>query len=173
MIKFYSNKTFSIEECKEISKLNLGFKSLDATSLNIAVPSRRLSKYGEVSDVSLLQKLLLPKISNFGISRIENSHPMFIQYEEGHYFKPHTDSSYRTGDEERVYTGIIQLSDSQEYEGGNLIVDNTTANRDLGTLTIFQSRLIHELTIVTKGVRNILVFMVPRKDLSLQVNTLI
>lgn len=166
MVKFFSDVIFSKEECSKILNLNKGFESLENSPLSIAAPSIRLSNYGQVLDILKLQSIILPKIHKFGIQRIENSHPLFIQYKEGHYFKPHTDSSYRKGDEERIYTGVIQLSDSSEYEGGNLIVDNTPASRTVGTLTLFQSRLVHELTIVTKGVRSILVFMVPKKDLS-------
>ena len=58
----------------------------------------------------------------------------------------------------------IQLSDENDYEGGDLIFYNGTEDvdkakfaRGKGSVVVFDSRLIHEVTPVTKGVRYSLV----------------
>lgn len=52
----------------------------------------------------------------------------------------------------------IQLSDEDTYEGGDLILKTTggkefTASRKQGSIVVFPSALLHQVTPVTKGVR--------------------
>jgi len=65
---------------------------------------------------------------------------------------------------DRKLTFILQLSDSDEYEGGNLLIDkvyDTPPDRDelreKGTMLVFPSFVRHKVTPVTKGVRRSLV----------------
>jgi PKHD-type hydroxylase len=55
----------------------------------------------------------------------------------------------------------IQLSDSDEYEGGDLLLhfsDNPiVTNRSIGSIIFFPSFVLHEVTPVTKGTRRSLV----------------
>ena len=55
----------------------------------------------------------------------------------------------------------VQLSDPESYEGGDLVLhygnDPVVAHRTRGTLILFTSWLLHEVTPVTKGVRHSLV----------------
>ena len=52
---------------------------------------------------------------------------------------------------------VVQLSDPNTYEGGDLIIDTgsntTTCPRGLGNVILFPSILIHKVTPVTKGER--------------------
>ncbi len=82
------------------------------------------------------------------------------EYGEGAFFNWHLDfakgpASYRK------LSATIQLSDPQDYEGGDLefmINDKTiTAPRIKGALIIFPSFLMHRVTPITKGVRKSLV----------------
>lgn len=63
----------------------------------------------------------------------------------------------------RKISFTVQLSDDDEYEGGDLLIYPHSfkrphrAQRKKGSITIFQSNLIHEVTPVTKGVRKSLV----------------
>ena len=49
----------------------------------------------------------------------------------------------------------VQLSDSRDYEGGNLefAVPNIVADRHVGSVTIFPSWMVHRVSPVTRGVR--------------------
>ena len=174
MIDFFSDIIFSKEECDSILKLNDGFNTINNSKVEIAIPSKRKSKFGKVTNIELLESIILPKVSRFGILNLKNSQPMFIQYNVGDYFKPHTDVTYGSDSSTiRIYTLIIQLSDSDDYEGGTLRVENNYATRDRGTAIIFRSDKVHELTEVTSGSRNILVCMFSSKDLVLNKTSII
>ena len=55
----------------------------------------------------------------------------------------------------------IQLTDPKNYEGGELILYNNEkgdiVNKEQGTLILFPSFILHEVTPITKGERNSLV----------------
>ena len=174
MIDFFSDIIFSKEECDSILKLNDGFNTINNSKVEIAIPSKRKSKFGKVISIDLLEDIILPKIRQLGIISLKNSQPMFIQYNIGDYFKPHTDVTYGSDPSTiRVYTLIIQLSDSSEYDGGILRVEDNYANKDRGTVIIFRSDKVHELTEVSRGSRNILVCMFSSKDLVLNKTSII
>ena len=62
----------------------------------------------------------------------------------------------------------IQLTDPQEYEGGELYLyedeKGTVMRKEQGTLVLFPSYTLHEVTPVTKGERNSLVSWVSGKQ---------
>ena len=62
----------------------------------------------------------------------------------------------------------IQLTDPEEYEGGELYLYNddkeTLMDKTQGTLIIFPSYVLHEVMPVTKGTRNSLVTWVTGKQ---------
>ena len=55
----------------------------------------------------------------------------------------------------------MQLSDENDYEGGDLVFHTgyakEKANRGKGSVIVFDSRVYHEVTPVTKGTRKSLV----------------
>ena len=61
----------------------------------------------------------------------------------------------------RKLTVIVQLSDENTYEGGNLTVQNNASAllmpRQKGTVIIFPSFLLHRVDSVTKGIRRSMV----------------
>jgi PKHD-type hydroxylase len=77
------------------------------------------------------------------------------------FYGSHTDSTYGPlGDARtRKLSVTMQLSNSDEYEGGDLMLYHQNlkspfnASRDKGTMTLFRSHIIHEVTPVTKGIR--------------------
>jgi predicted 2-oxoglutarate/Fe(II)-dependent dioxygenase YbiX len=174
MIDFISETIFSKEDCDYILKLNSGFKNFSDSEVPVAIPNKRKSKFGKVIDEIKLEEIILPKIKKFGILSLKNSQPMFIQYNKGDYFKPHTDTPHSSDiSTHRIYTLIIQLSNSNEYNGGELYVENKMGSRELGSVIIFRSNKIHELREVKSGHRNILVCMFPSNDLYIEKSTII
>lgn len=93
-----------------------------------------------------------------------------IQYTEYHgntkgFYHTHIDSYLGSGElSDRKLSMTIQLSDSNEYEGGDFVLRDETQNfpnkeelRKKGTVLIFPSFLNHSVQPVTKGIRKSLV----------------
>lgn len=90
-----------------------------------------------------------------------------LQYAEYHNetadcYKSHSDDGYAFNLFRKLSVSI-QLSNEDEYEGGDLILyrhsfrDPATAPKIRGTVVVFPSYVIHEVTPVTKGMRKSLI----------------
>lgn len=90
----------------------------------------------------------------------------FTSYKIGEYYKQHTDAGegLYLGGIVRKLSAVIQLSDSDDYTGGNLLgyvqEKPIAADRKKGSMTFFPSFLLHEVTPVTLGHRYSLVMWV-------------
>ena len=78
------------------------------------------------------------------------------------FYKEHVDLGYSEIDSQRKLSVTLQLSDPNDYDGGDLMLyhitkGTTTANREQGAITIFPSFMPHEVTPVTRGIRYSLV----------------
>lgn len=122
----------------------------------------------------------------YDLTHIDGETIQYTRYKEGDYYKWHTDAgigtSYKPQASEnygnkdieaqdflttsveniRKLSFIIQLSDAEDYEGGNVqfLDDNRKsffAPRQKGTVVLFDSRTQHRVLKVTKGVRKSLV----------------
>ena len=78
----------------------------------------------------------------------------------------HVDSYSGFPYKNRKLSMVLQLSDSNDYEGGNLEFYNNAQDetihdfRKKGTLIVFPSYILHRITKVTKGTRNSLVWWI-------------
>lgn len=92
-----------------------------------------------------------------GITRM----PHYVEYHAGFgHFHWHDDYSHEGEVAPRKLTVIVQLSDTNEYEGGDFEVFGSrieTAPRALGTIFCLPSFVPHRVTPVTAGVRAVLV----------------
>ena len=123
----------------------------------------RKSSIGWISDLEFLNKRLTNKLrETFNINGMEVTGIgpfQFTEYKEGEYFDWHTDSNdtvYR----DRFTSIVIQLNN--EYTNGILEIKNLKGElvpieNKIGTLYIFNSRLLHRVTPVTTGTRYSLV----------------
>lgn len=85
----------------------------------------------------------------------------FTKYEkEGDYYGPHLDIGAK-GVAQRKLSFSLQLSDSSDYEGGDLLImhgaHNDTASRDRGDIIFFPSFMMHQVTPIKRGKRYSLV----------------
>lgn len=77
--------------------------------------------------------------------------------------RAHIDSSYADPTvAKRKLSLTIQLSDPADYDGGELrlypdTLDPVIADNSIGSMTLFRSYILHEVTPVTRGVRTSLV----------------
>jgi PKHD-type hydroxylase len=100
---------------------------------------------------------------NFNLNKIQEL--QYTEYDEsyqGHY-DWHTDIGLKYTSQRKLSISI-QLSDSSEYEGGELQINTgghiKTCKKTKGTLIVFPSFLLHRVTPVTKGTRRSLVLWV-------------
>ena len=83
----------------------------------------------------------------------------------GHYYHAHQDTLLVSGDRptQRKLSITVQLSDPDDYEGGDLLMHHVAAHppadviRRRGTVLVFPSLVMHEVTRVTRGTRYSLV----------------
>jgi len=106
-----------------------------------------------------LYDLLVDRLKPFDIAHLENSFIGFVRYFKGGFFTKHVDGP------ERAATVIIQLSESDDYTGGNLVVRDKIVGREKGNTVIFDTQTTHELTEVFSGTRDALVIWVDRNSI--------
>jgi len=88
----------------------------------------------------------------------------YLIYEEGNEYKEHRDcSSYGYRKYDRKISGIVMLSDSDEYEGGELEINISATSFEKtelqkGDVAFFDSWFTHRVNPVTKGTRRTLAF---------------
>jgi PKHD-type hydroxylase len=164
---------FSEKECKKLIKIgkskNLEYQqtSDNVIDLNIfnsrgnyIMPSEELIEIYEKIGQTIVQinkKFWLFNLFDFG-------EPLkFLEYNETFrgFATLHSDLGPKGMCRFRKLTIIIQLSDENSYEGGDLILIVSGAeykmSRKRGTIIIFPSFVLHKVEPVTKGIRNSLV----------------
>jgi PKHD-type hydroxylase len=118
-----------------------------------------LEQYGWVYKMVKEVIIRANKVYDFNLWNIEPI--QYSLYKEGQFYKTHTDLSAQTKGGMRKLSFSIQLTDPEEYEGGNLVFHIGKAYdhalRKKGSMTIFPSFTPHEVTAVTKGERRALV----------------
>jgi hypothetical protein len=120
------------------------------------------------------------KLKEFDISNIlfENklasSRSVIVnKYGTNGYFAKHKDDySKHTSWKYRYKTLIIQLSKSDSYRGGDLLVDDVSVDRTIGNTILFDASTYHELTKITEGERYSLVIWFDRDDITKDKNLL-
>ncbi len=148
---------FILNKCK--SELTLS----TATTYGNTSGKERKSSIGWISDLGFLNERLVSKLrETFNINGMEVTGLgdfQFTEYKEGQYFDWHTDSTttiYR----QRFTSIVIQLND--DYTGGVLEIKNikkelVPIENKIGTLYVFNSRLLHRVTPIIDGTRYSLV----------------
>ena len=99
----------------------------------------------------------------FNLHSLMDSIQYTVYYEGGGHYDWHVDIGPNTINHRKVSI-TIQLSDPDEYEGGDLEIwtggDIKTIERKQGCAIIFPSFLMHRVTPITKGTRRSLVLWV-------------
>ena len=90
---------------------------------------------------------------NFDITEPEKT--QIAKYSETHFYSSHMDC-YLKEDlvSQRKISASLLLSKEDEYEGGDLIILNETVKtKKQGSIIVFPSFMMHQVTPVTRGVR--------------------
>lgn len=107
-------------------------------------------------------------------NKLASSRSVIInKYGTNGYFAKHKDDySKHTSWKYRYKTLIIQLSKSDSYKGGDLLVDDVSVDRTIGNTILFDASTYHELTKITDGERYSLVIWFDRDDITKDKNLL-
>lgn len=143
-------------------------KGYGKTSINNQLINVKRNVKGHYLDISCsdLLSFILEKVSKLGITSISSNVVKLTKYKVGDYFAPHKDYQQDSRGTIRK-TLVIQLSNQNDYKGGELIVRGVKQSKTLGTYSIFNSNDIHEITEVKSGNRYSLVVFLFDKDLKI------
>lgn len=132
---------------------------------DIVIQNKRYNKasYFKLKKDSPHYKKLNGAVNKFGYEFIaEELDAGILKYEEGNFIFLHNDLPIEG--EKRFFCIVIQLSDDNEYVGGNFryLIDNEPhiMNRSIGNAIMFKPEILHEVTIVESGIRHSLVIWV-------------
>lgn len=164
---------FSEEECDQIMNLEGGDwietknKNDRITSQNLAKIPERISSQRKVfiQDNSTISE----KLKEFGIKSVKifetlQNISFIIKYEKGGKFERHQDVG--KGTEWRYKTLIVQLSNGNDYEGGDLSIWDKNNNeikvgKQKGNAVLFDASSYHQLHPIISGTRYSLVMWLP------------
>jgi PKHD-type hydroxylase len=171
----YWNNAFSKEECETIIKIGKEKGLITGTTFNTINDVRKSNiswlypsdnmewVYRKVTDIVLNLNSRFFCFDIFGI----NEGFQFTNYKApSDKYGKHVDKSINIP--VRKLSVSIQLSNPEEYEGGELKIfdrnEGIVMSKEQGTLIMFPSYTLHEVTPVTKGERNSLVTWVTGKQ---------
>lgn len=183
VINFYTQfDLFTTDECKKILD---NVSNLRKTNFTIKLSRKFIRKGSSMKsqhlsledDTKWIFDRLTKKLSDiFNIEWISTPTCVFRYYTKGDYFLEHKDGvdSGNGHHTPRYFTVSTQLSDTSEYDGGDVIVDRKYVNnKAVGTASLWGSNLIHEVKEVNKGIRYSLVFFVSANHISFKNKSII
>jgi len=142
------------------NKLELGNILIDSNEWDIWSPKKTsMSHHKRKVEICGIPKNHIPFLTN----KIKDIFKLIIDYNFGiegpHYFTSYSQGSFHSKHKDfGTYNGVnrqkvitIQLSDN--YEGGDLIINGEIAPKSLGTAILYNGDDIHEVTEITKGHR--------------------
>ena len=158
---------FILDKCKtELTLENAkiwGDDNNDTQSNVSNVKKIRKSSIAWISDLGFLNERLTDKLRDLikinGMEVTGLGKFQFTEYKEGEFYDWHVDSTSLV-ERERFVSIVIQLNDT--YSGGHLEIKNTKAElipieNKIGSLYVFNSRLLHRVSPVESGIRYSLV----------------
>ena len=154
------NNFLTDEELKQINDLREA-DIWHKPSISPHIPDYRILKGISIIDhLENIKTKIWEKISVLSEYNIDGIYEMhMLKYDVGGKYDWHQDVVYRN-EPQRKHTFILQISDHDDYEGGDLEffptikidIDKERA-REKGTLIVFSSYLYHRITPITKGHR--------------------
>jgi len=170
---YWFKEGFSLSEIKSIKDLSMDFPFEKATTV-LSDPDNKARKsqikwldlnsktdwiYNKITDMAIEANITW----NFNLYSIIDSIQYTEYYEGGGQYDWHVDIGPKNISHRKVSV-TIQLSDSDEYEGGELELWTGSGYhvmpRGKGVSTFFPSFTMHRVTPVTKGIRKSLVLWI-------------
>jgi PKHD-type hydroxylase len=111
-----------------------------------------------------LEKIANEEWFNFDVNNLEYIQLAEYKSEEGAEYKRHQDVFWiNSSEKHRKLTAVVQLSDPNDYDGGDLQLfecneyPNSNEIKEQGSVIFFPSFIYHQLNPVTEGTRHSLV----------------
>lgn len=116
-----------------------------------------------------LRQTLLPLVTENNVLKAASqprrfSHFLVSKTQDGGHYGAHIDNALMGAGEARMRSDLsftLFLSDPSSYEGGELVIQNAGAEQrikgEAGTMVLYPSSTIHEVTPVTSGTRTVCV----------------
>jgi len=157
---------FNKEECEYLKSIYHTETEIDAKNIHdygsVKIKfSNATSKY-VLSKNKDLKEFLLKKLQPYGVKLIPDV--KFMRYEVGDKLERHTDFS-KYGVDIIFKTYLFQISNPDDYEGGDLIVNGNVQSREQGKMTIINPTEPHEVTRIISGERISLVLFLREENL--------
>ena len=169
---FNHDELQKLEYQVEKSEINLDYGTIFSSDKLETVNSYRRSKIGWLPQdsefdwvyekISGMTREANDKLWHFDLTGMSEQaqYTVYDGGEEGHY-DWHIDLGGDSGPARRKISVVVQLSDPEKYEGGDLKLkikrDETSVWRQQGGVCIFPSFFLHKVDPVTKGTRKSLV----------------
>lgn len=148
------------DEDKSIKSTKYLSRKIDEdTTINFRTKAK--GRYSDISN-STLNNFLLTKLRPIGIINLPD-YVKIAKYSEGDYFEPHHDFNFY-GKGHIYKTLVIQLTDPNDYLGGDFYVNNYPKSRFRGDYSLFLSSEIHEVKKIEKGTRFSLTIFLEESD---------
>ena len=164
---------FSHFECKTIVQFakenKMEYQKINKNTIDLSEFNAKMTHfdYGQNADVDYFYEKIREMVVNinkelWSFDLCDYGEPLkFMEYTEGGFAIMHSDLSHINVSKYRKLTIVVQLSDENEYEGGDLVIQfyekEQIMPKKIGTVIIFPSILMHRINPVTKGVRNTIV----------------
>ena len=162
---FKQEVLFNKEECDSIIEMATEWRQdtcifsngEDKVDLNI-----RNSSSSKINNIDALSDIILNKVRKYNINSLPTDCRL-LKYNPGSFFRVHRDRCAFAPD--RLLTLIIQLSDENNYNGAELIVDDTIVSKKIGNLILFDSGHYHEVTNLIEGERYVLTTWIKKENI--------
>lgn len=173
------NVLFTKDECIQLLNEHSNFekssiyRGSQITEVNNDI---RSSKESTILMSESTKSLLLEKLKEFDVIDLPG-YTKVLKYDIGDEFKRHQDKGPNSETSVRYKTLIIQLSDSIDYDGGDLVIedgnDKIVMNKQLGNTIMFDSTQWHQAFPILKGIRYVFVIWLEKKHLLKKISGLI
>jgi len=162
---FKQEVLFNKEECNSIIEMATEWRQdmchfsngEQKVDLNI-----RNSSSSNINNIDALSDIILNKIRKYNINSLPTDCRV-LKYDPGSFFRMHRDRDKFAPD--RLLTLIIQLSDENNYNGAELIVEDTIVSKKIGNLILHDSGLYHEVTNLIEGERYVLTTWIKKENM--------
>lgn len=161
---------FSKKDCEYIKSFYSQYTEIDGMSahnfndLEIRFRKGSSAKFVVIDNIEL-KEFLIKKLSPLKVKNIPSI--KIMKYVEGGRLAKHQDFS-KYGVDIIYKTLLIQLSETTDYIGGDLIVGNITQSREIGSITTISPTIEHEVSMVESGERYSLVLFLYESDFDIQ-----
>lgn len=163
MKNIIQKKLFTQVECEYFKSL-ANHTSFERSEVVVRNKTSAISNYRTSSQVKIeitpsLSDIILEKVKHFEIKTLPD-YFIILKYDKTQEYKRHNDTGPYHLD--RYKTLIIQLSNENDYDGGELCVfyndEITTISKEIGNVVLFDSSLDHCANKIKEGIRYSMVF---------------